>query len=368
MIDKNFHITAEPLWYVPSHIRDRLLNGYRGDAVHAHFLLCGLYCLVAEVFLLIFGFAAMARGEQQYAFTILGFAFVTVLTYGAIWFSGAYQLANHFVTLLMGLLALFLFYTGGTDDTGLLFCLVFPLIALFLQGTRAGVASVILLMMLLGLMQTTGIFAFDTSKYSDVLYIRVMSIYLIITVLSFLFSYFRHRAENAMLLLEDDMRQLAPGDLDTGMANRVLLERLLFSELSRARRYHSDCSILLLEHDQSNSMLERFGTDYLEQIQNLYINIFSDKLRKQDIPGRWDGQRFLVLLPETGKDGAGLLCQRLLQEFSVNSLNLRGLELHPTISIGGALAQGDDPHEIMLAAETNLQTARARGGNQAILN
>ena len=369
MIEKDFHIKSEPLWYVPEDIRNRMLLDYKGDAEYTHFLLCGFYCLVAITFLLIFGIAAYLREEFTYSYTIVGFAVATVLIYGGIWLAKAYYLANHLITGLMGVLCLFLFYSGGTENTGLLYYFIFPLVALFLQGTRTGVISVIVLMLLTSFMQSSGVFGFDTEKYSDVLFIRMLSIYLIISILSFIFSYFRHRAEQALLLIENDLRQMTFGDMETGVANRALLDKLLHAEINRIKRYGSVCTILFVENDQGHALVGRFGTDYLEQMQNMFARVFTTRLRMQDIPGRWDGQRYMLLLPETPVEGAKLLTQRLLKEFPANALNLRGAIVHPTVSIGGVQIRGDEePWRILLEADDNLQKARQKGGNQAVLS
>ena len=365
MIEKDFHIKSEPLWYVPEDIRNRMLLDYKGDAEYTHFLLCGFYCLVAITFLLIFGIAAYLREEFTYSYTIVGFAVATVLIYGGIWLAKA----NHLITGLMGVLCLFLFYSGGTENTGLLYYFIFPLVALFLQGTRTGVISVIVLMLLTSFMQSSGVFGFDTEKYSDVLFIRMLSIYLIISILSFIFSYFRHRAEQALLLIENDLRQMTFGDMETGVANRALLDKLLHAEINLIKRYGSVCTILFVENDQGHALVGRFGTDYLEQMQNMFARVFTTRLRMQDIPGRWDGQRYMLLLPETPVEGAKLLTQRLLKEFPANALNLRGAIVHPTVSIGGVQIRGDEePWRILLEADDNLQKARQKGGNQAVLS
>jgi diguanylate cyclase (GGDEF)-like protein len=369
MIEKDFHITTEPLWYVPDHIRNRLMVDYKGDAEYTHFLLCGFYCLVAVTFLIAFGIAAWVREEYPYAYTIFGFALATVIIYVGLWLLQAYHLANHLITVLMGVLCLFLLYSGGTQNTGILYYFIFPLVALFLQGTRAGVVSVIVLMLLTSFMQSSGIFGFDTEKYSDVLFIRMLSVYLIISILSFIFSYFRHRAEQALLLIEDDLRQLTFGDMETGVASKALLDKLLHAEINRIKRYESVCTVLFVENDQSHGLVARFGTDYLRQMQNLYVRIFTTKLRKQDIPGRWDSQRYMLLLPETTLAGAEQLTQRLLNQFPDNALNLRGTVVHPTTSIGGVQVRGDDEAwRILQEADDNLMKARTSGGNKGVLS
>ena len=106
------------------------------------FVLCGFYCAVAVVMLALFGIEALFEGKASYGKTLLGFAVVTFIGYGVVWSSGRYFLASHLVAILMAALCLFLFYSGGSENTGVLWYFIYPLLAIFIQGIRTGLISV----------------------------------------------------------------------------------------------------------------------------------------------------------------------------------------------------------------------------------
>lgn len=355
-------ISREPLWAVPTPIQERLQARLR-DREYNHFRLCGLYSAVAITFLLFFGFAALGRGESGYAFVIFGFAFATTAVYLSAWYLRNYAYTKHFLTLLMGLLCIYLFYTGGTASTGPLYYFVFPLVAVFLQGLRAGIVSVAALL-LATLVLVGGGFGFDTERYSTVLVLRIVAIYLIVAMLSFLFEYFRLRAERELLLSLQDLSQVTYGDLGTHLANRRLMEKLLISEIGRAKRYPVDGCVMLLEADDAS----RLRGPALERLRLALSLVLRRQLRMQDIPGVWDDSRFLVLLPLTSVDGAVVVAERLLAECRKQQLALPGEAVRRlTISMGLVSVRQPSAEALIEAVSNQLLQALREGGNRLVV-
>jgi len=87
-------------------------------------------------------------------------------------------------------------------------------------------------------------------------------------------------------------------------------------------------------------------------------------LRETDTVGRWGDDEFLVLLPETGVEGAALVCERLLQLVCGSPVLLEDYQLKPSVSIGVALypAHGDTPEKLAECANFAMETARRDGG------
>lgn len=361
MLDSRDEISREPLWAVPAPIQERLQARLR-DREQTHFQLCGLYSAVAVGFLVFFGFAALGRGEPDYAAVIFGFAIATAVTWIAAWFSRNYTWTRHVLTLLMGALCLYLFYTGGTDNTGPMYALVFPLVAVFLQGPQRGVLSVLLLAALM-LMLQTGMLGFDTTRYGAVLLLRLFAINLIITLLAYLFEYFRLRAEQELLLSLHDLSQLTYGDLGTHLANRRLMEKLLISEVSRARRYPVDCCGMLVEIDEA----QRLRGFALEQARKTLSLVLRRQLRMQDIPGVWDENRFLVLLPLTPVEGAVIVAERMLAECRKEALAVPGAPGRcMTISIGLASVRQQSAEAFIEVLSRLVQEALRSGGDRIV--
>lgn len=365
MVPKIHDIQAEPLWKLPTSIRDRL----RVDPAQQqfrHFLFCGIYCAVAVFFLVFYGIAAMLRDELSFAWIIFGFAVATTVGYIAIWLSGIYTLANHFITFLMGCLCLYLYYSGGTADTGPVYYLVFPLVALFQQGIRAGAVSVTVLLVATFILQSSGMFGFDTDRYSFVFISRLGTVYLIVCVLAFMFAYFRQQAERELALSEGDLDQILYSDILTGLANQNLMSKLLYTEALRYERYQTPFCLMLIEIDQFQKLHIKHGVDFTNEVMIGLSRIFSGILRRQDIAGRWDSNRFMILAPVTALQGGLILGQRLVDAVANHSFSIGRTHFTITVSVGLAEARTEEISDMINRADELLYTARKLGGNRVL--
>jgi diguanylate cyclase (GGDEF)-like protein len=365
MLPKIHNIQAEPLWKLPPSLRDRL----RVDPAQQqfrHFLFCGIYCAVAVFFLVFYGIAAMMRDELAYAWIIFGFAVTTTIGYIAIWLSGTYVLANHFITFLMGCLCLYLYYSGGTENTGPFYYLVFPMVALFQQGVRHGAVSVVTLIVLTWIMQSTGAFGFDTEQYSFVFITRLSTVYLIVCILAFMFAYFRSQAERQLALSEGDLDQIVYSDILTGLANQNLMGKLLYTEALRYERYQTPFCLMLVEIDQFQKLHIKHGADFTNEVMIGLSRIFGGILRRQDIAGRWDSNRFVILAPVTTLQGGLILGQRLVDAVAHHSFSIGRTHFTITVSIGLAEARAEDVSDMINRADELVYNARKLGGNRVI--
>jgi diguanylate cyclase (GGDEF)-like protein len=365
MLPKVHNIQPEPLWKLPASLSNRM----RVDPVQAqfrHFLFCGIYCAVAVFFLSFYGITAMLRGDLMLAWFLFGFAAVTTIGYIAIWLSGVYPLANHFVTFLMGCLCLYLYYTGGTANTGPLYYLVFPMVALFQQGIRTGAISVVVLLIATIALQRGGFFGFDPGRYDFAFITRLGSVYIIVSVLAFMFGYFRMRAEQDLALSESDLDQIVYSDILTGLANQNLMGKLLYTEALRYERYQTPFCMMLIEIDQFQKLHIKHGADFTNEVMIGLSRIFTGILRRQDIAGRWDSNRFAILAPVTGLQGGLILGQRLVDAVANHSFSIGRTHFTITVSVGLAEARMEDVSEMINRADELLYTARKLGGNRVL--
>ncbi|MEY4641315.1 MAG: hypothetical protein RLZZ227_1309 [Pseudomonadota bacterium] len=365
MLPKIHNIEPDPLWKLPPSLRERLRTDPQ-QAQFRQFLFCGIYCAVAVFFLLFYGIAAMLRDELTYAWVIFGFAVATTLGYITIWLSGVYGAANHFITFLMGCLCLYLYYTGGTENSGPLYYLVFPMVALFQQGVRVGSIAVVILLVATWILQSSGMFGFDTTRYSFVFVTRLSTVYLIVCVLSFMFAYFRSQAEQQLALSESDLDQMVYSDALTGLANQNLMSKLIYTEALRYERYQVPFCMMLLEIDQFQKLHIKHGADFTNEVMIGLSRIFAGILRRQDIAGRWDSNRFIILTPVTPMAGGLTLAQRLCEAIAHHSFSINRHHLTVTVSIGLVETSGEDVSDMVNRADELLYHARKAGGNRVL--
>jgi len=159
----------------------------------------------------------------------------------------------------------------------------------------------------------------------------------------------------------------------TGIYNRRFLEQRLAEEISKARRYCFQLSILLFDLDHFKRVNDQHGHQAGDRMLIEISNLVNEQLRDSDILSRYGGEEFLVIAPNTGPADAALLAERLRARIEANpflkdddELTARGI--HTTISIGIASFDDDNDNEETLIgnADRNLYQAKHGGRNRVI--
>lgn len=327
------------------------------------FLLCGLYCLVAISFLCFFGIAALQHDNGGYGEVLLGFAVLTGLSYAAIWVSGRYFLANHLVTLLMGLLCLYLLYTGGEANTGPLWYFVYPLIAMFLQGTRLGTTSVVLLFVLSGMVVLVQAQGAAPTTYPAAFLQRMGAVYIAVSALGYLFAHFRDQTEQRMKESHRQLEALSGYDPLTGLISRRRAEIVLEVEARKYFRYQSQFSLILFRIDGMEQLKARFGQEFGDFVVQEIALLLKKEVRFVDLLSRWDDDMFGVLLPFTLLPGAVQQAERIRLRATTQHFKLDGKHARLTLSAGVGQFNGVHIGRFIHDVRGQLAFSVSTGGN-----
>lgn len=113
--------------------------------------------------------------------------------------------------------------------------------------------------------------------------------------------------------LADELVRLASRDPLTGIYNRRALNTRLRLEIARARRYGRSLAILLLDIDFFKRVNDTHGHHWGDVVLKGLAEACPGLLRESDMFGRWGGEEFLIVLPETPAEAALEVAQRLLE-------------------------------------------------------
>ncbi len=105
--------------------------------------------------------------------------------------------------------------------------------------------------------------------------------------------------------------QLSITDKLTGLNNRMRLDRVLMDEAERARRYCSVFSVILMDIDHFKRVNDTFGHQIGDETLIRFADLIRNNIRSTDIAGRWGGEEFLVICPETDLESARNLAEKL---------------------------------------------------------
>ncbi len=141
---------------------------------------------------------------------------------------------------------------------------------------------------------------------------------------------------------------------------------LLENEIRRCARYKRDMSLLMLDIDNFKNVNDTYGHLIGDQILRELSRVIAETVRKIDIPARYGGEEFVVILPETTKDDAVVIAERLRKNISkITVAANETTTISPTTSIGVAQYpyDGVDPKTLINAADTALYHSKNNGKN-----
>jgi diguanylate cyclase (GGDEF)-like protein len=161
------------------------------------------------------------------------------------------------------------------------------------------------------------------------------------------------------------IEELAELDELTGSFNRRCIMRMLDDAIARARRVKTPCSIALIDLDWFKRINDAFGHPTGDEVLRTFaITIFAN-IRNIDRFGRYGGEEFLLVLPDTPDDEAVRMLDRLRAIIAELDWSAFSPGMRVTISAGIANLKPDETPETFLArADSALYAAKARGRNR----
>jgi two-component system cell cycle response regulator len=163
------------------------------------------------------------------------------------------------------------------------------------------------------------------------------------------------------------LERLSTIDPVTGLRTRRWVNEFLAFEVLRSTRYHTPLALLMADLDHFKQVNDSHGHRAGDAVLRDVAGTVQKTLRSTDVVGRWGGEEFLVVLPQTDLDGAVALAERVRQAVEYASSEAEGAgPVSITLSIGvaalgGALATAD---ALVEAADGALYEAKGAGRNR----
>jgi len=156
----------------------------------------------------------------------------------------------------------------------------------------------------------------------------------------------------------------------TGLFNRRFFELSLGREAERSRRRRVTSSLLMLDLDSFKSLNDRFGHGMGDLVLQALGELIFRRLRAIDLPCRYGGDEFAVVLPDTDRTNACLTAERLRANVGhhFHGQPVRGSCLELTVSVGVATyTEGCATVDALVqAADHALYLAKGAGGNRVV--
>ena len=152
----------------------------------------------------------------------------------------------------------------------------------------------------------------------------------------------------------------------TGLPNRRHLLKSLAHEWAKSARKHRPLTLLMIDLDRFKEINDRYGHEVGDAVLCAAANRMTVLLRSDDFAGRFGGEEFLTILPDTTAKGAIQLAERILLGISEKPFEVGKLNLNVTVSIGIAskLPSMSDLNELIHSADMALYEAKNAGRNR----
>ena len=181
------------------------------------------------------------------------------------------------------------------------------------------------------------------------------------------FGDYKRLADNIVELSATGMR-----DQLTGISNRRAFDNRLSLEWNRASRNRSPLGILILDVDKFKNYNDTFGHQQGDVALKTVARTIKEALRRPtDFPARWGGEEFVVLLPDTGSNGAAAVAEVIrsaIEAATIPCPDIKGTKITASIGINVQIPTPDSKlEEFVPGADAALYRAKEEGRNRAVL-
>ena len=161
-----------------------------------------------------------------------------------------------------------------------------------------------------------------------------------------------------------ELREISQKDKLTGLYNRHKTDEVLEYEKQLSDRYEHNFGVVLLDIDNFKNINDTYGHQSGDSVLRDIANILKNNCRKIDTVGRWGGEEFVVICPETDEEGLKSFAEKVLTLVSSSTFDIEEVQ---TTSAGLTLYEkGEDISKTISRADKALYQAKSTGKNRAV--
>ena len=177
-------------------------------------------------------------------------------------------------------------------------------------------------------------------------------------------------SKRALERANEQLAKLSMTDRLTGLLNRGTWENLVDAEYERFRRYGHATSLVMFDIDHFKSVNDTYGHLAGDEVIRHTAEVTRNNIRQSDSAGRYGGEEFGIILPETDAESARVICERIREAIEKSTVNTTAGDIGYTVSMG--IAQLTDSPENymqwMQKADEALYKAKESGRNKVVIS
>lgn len=163
----------------------------------------------------------------------------------------------------------------------------------------------------------------------------------------------------------ETITRLSRIDAMTGLSNRGYFMEIFKKSYSYSLRREVPLSLLMADLDRFKKVNDTFGHQAGDQVLVAFGRMLQEECREEDLPARFGGEEFIILLPHTELEEAAVLGERLRSK--MEGKRLPGMDIKITASFGAAqLNKGDTMDSLLQRLDQALYRAKEKGRNRVV--
>lgn len=171
-------------------------------------------------------------------------------------------------------------------------------------------------------------------------------------------------AEKQLLEKNAQLEQLSITDKLTGLYNRHHLDKVLLEQLALSKRHQRPLSVVLFDLDYFKELNDTHGHQMGDRVLQSFAEMVKNSVRVSDVFGRWGGEEFLLICPETTLEQAIGVADKI--RIKLEQYEFEG-GIHQRVSAGVmALADNMSVDQLLSAVDKQLYIAKESGRNQVV--
>ena len=158
-------------------------------------------------------------------------------------------------------------------------------------------------------------------------------------------------------------KELARTDSLTGIANRRYLIELANAEINRAGRYKHPFTVVHIDLDNFKTVNDRFGHNVGDALLRSVVSTIRNNIRATDIVARIGGDEFIILLPETGPESAGVITDKI-QKISLDLVQKNQWPVTLSLGVATFILPPSTVDEMLKISDGLMYAAKNNGKNK----
>ena len=198
---------------------------------------------------------------------------------------------------------------------------------------------------------------------------NLMSVTALVAVFSGLFAFTSKQSEKILLNAHEQLYITATTDSMTELPNRMKTFELLEDQLVRSKRSEKYFTLALADIDNFKLVNDTHGHDAGDAVITTVAHLMKNSLREQDIVGRWGGEEFMIVLPDTDIHDGKVALEKLLKNIANNPIMIKDISINITITLGVASSNyANTIDEIIKLADNALYEGKRETKNCIVLS